>query len=108
MLIFEKLVKILIVISSGSIFLFMINLLSNFVFFNLSSFFSSTTPDSLIESGSDSASAIVSKKDNVHSSEFGSLNSLNVAQEDDLDSGVGLRQPNLPFNNSEGKNNFDQ
>ncbi|CAD5232103.1 unnamed protein product [Bursaphelenchus xylophilus] len=54
----------------------------------------STTPDSLIESGSDSASAIASKKEH-HGSEFGSLNSLNVAQDDDLDSGVGLRQPNL-------------
>ncbi|CAD5223544.1 unnamed protein product [Bursaphelenchus okinawaensis] len=53
----------------------------------------STTPDSLIESGSDSASAVASKKEH-HGSEFGSLNSLNVAQDDDLDSGVGLRQPN--------------
>lgn len=61
--------------------------------------FRCATPDSLIESGSDSASAIVTKKDAHVGSEFGSLNSLNVAQEDDLDSGVGLRQYPTVFNN---------
>ncbi|KAI6190224.1 hypothetical protein M3Y97_00093500 [Aphelenchoides bicaudatus] len=57
------------------------------------------TPDSLIESGSDSASAIGTKKDAHASSEFGSLNSLNVAQDDDLDSGVGLRSYPAVLNN---------
>ncbi|KAI6213245.1 hypothetical protein M3Y94_00128200 [Aphelenchoides besseyi] len=51
------------------------------------------SPDSQIESGSDSASVIGGKKDpRAGSEEFGSLNSLTVVQEDDLDSGVGLRQ----------------
>uniref|UniRef100_A0AC34FPU3 Uncharacterized protein n=1 Tax=Panagrolaimus sp. ES5 TaxID=591445 RepID=A0AC34FPU3_9BILA len=55
-----------------------------------------STPDSLIESGSDSASFIgSSKKDhpraqlNASGSEFGSLTSIQITQDDDLDSGVG-------------------
>ncbi|KAH7730357.1 WD repeat-containing protein 62 [Aphelenchoides avenae] len=47
------------------------------------------TPDSVIESGSDSASVNGKKDPRATGSEFGSLASLNVVQEDDLDSGVG-------------------
>ncbi|KAI1722877.1 mitogen-activated protein kinase-binding protein 1 [Ditylenchus destructor] len=63
------------------------------------------SPDSLIESGSDSASVIVSKKPTRkgtegHSpgigSEFGSLTSVNIAEDDqDLDSGIGVQSGTL-------------
>uniref|UniRef100_A0A7E4UQU4 Rab-GAP TBC domain-containing protein n=1 Tax=Panagrellus redivivus TaxID=6233 RepID=A0A7E4UQU4_PANRE len=57
----------------------------------------STTPDSLIESGSDSASLVKDARPGlVHASgsEFGSLTSCQIGHDDDLDSGVGgPRQP---------------
>jgi hypothetical protein len=81
---------------AGVKLIFVVNWISSDV---LNSIFRCATPDSLIGStGSDSASAIVTKKDAHIGSEFGSLNSLNVAQEDDLDSGVGLRQQPTIFN----------
>uniref|UniRef100_A0A914C1N5 MABP1/WDR62 second WD40 domain-containing protein n=1 Tax=Acrobeloides nanus TaxID=290746 RepID=A0A914C1N5_9BILA len=75
-----------------------------------------TTPDSLIESGSDSASVIGTKKDPrgipvASGSEFGSLTSVQIAHEDDLDSGVGgHRQPPAVFidaNDSEDQRAFE-
>uniref|UniRef100_A0A0N4Z6W6 WD_REPEATS_REGION domain-containing protein n=1 Tax=Parastrongyloides trichosuri TaxID=131310 RepID=A0A0N4Z6W6_PARTI len=54
----------------------------------------SISPDSVIESASDSASIVGSKKNQIHSgSNFGSITSVQITgDEDDLDSGVGIQQ----------------
>ena len=71
-------------------------------------FYRCTTPDSLIESGSDSAS-LVGKKErqglNASGSEFGSLTSVAIGNDDDLDSGVGgtSRHPIIDLETKDSK-----
>uniref|UniRef100_A0A0K0F426 WD_REPEATS_REGION domain-containing protein n=1 Tax=Strongyloides venezuelensis TaxID=75913 RepID=A0A0K0F426_STRVS len=58
----------------------------------------SISPDSVIESASDSASVVGSKKNQIQGgSNFGSITSVQITgDEDDLDSGVGIQQnPNI-------------
>uniref|UniRef100_A0AC34QLF2 Uncharacterized protein n=1 Tax=Panagrolaimus sp. JU765 TaxID=591449 RepID=A0AC34QLF2_9BILA len=69
-----------------------------------------TTPDSVIESGSDSAS-VNGKKDRsgltASGSEFGSLTSLPIINDDDLDSGVGgARHPVIDLD-AKDSNHFE-
>ncbi|KAE9553110.1 hypothetical protein FO519_003663 [Halicephalobus sp. NKZ332] len=70
-----------------------------------------TTPDSVIESGSDSASLIGKKERpglNASGSEFGSLTSVAIGNDDDLDSGVGgaSRHPVIDFE-AKDSNHFE-